>query len=540
MTKNVPFAKVAVKLMLRSSILLGVLLLVLSPGFAQSTSDSKTTLLPPEPASAAAPAQTAKAAKAKDPHVKPGTDFPHEELFLGYSYLHVSLGANLPKADFNGASGSFAYNFNRYLGLAGDFGGYRAGDYAGQNISTSAVSYLFGPRLSYRNDSRLTPFAQLLLGGAHLGSGIIPTSKNGFAMTAGGGLDVGVNRRFAIRVLQLEYFLTRINPGVAGDPDHQNNIRASSGVVVRWGYKPVAINQPPTAACSVNPNAVTIGANTVVMLTANGSDPDGDSLAYSYSATGGNITGTGTNARWDLANANPGNYNATAQVNDGHGGTTSCSAAVTVAARPIPPNRPPTVTLRADRPTVVAGERDGLTATCTDPDRDPVTLRWSTNGGQIIGNGANVQLDTTGLNPGTYVVTVRCEDNKGGAADASASVQVQAPPPPPMSSKISQCTFRAVNSARVDNVCKRVLDDVALRLQNDPQAKVVIVGYADPRERRPDTLAGQRATNAVNYLAMSRNVDRSRASTRTGSGQAGAGAANRHIDIIWVPAGATY
>ena len=98
-----------------------------------------------------------------------------------------------------------------------------------------------------------------------------------------------------------------------------------------------------------------------------------------------------------------------------------------------------------------------------------------------------------------------------------------------------------MNSARVDNVCKRVLDDVALRLQNDPQAKVVIVGYADPRERRPDTHGKHReATNAVGYTATSRNVDRSRASTRTGSGQAGAGAANRHIDIIWVPAGATY
>ena len=97
-----------------------------------------------------------------------------------------------------------------------------------------------------------------------------------------------------------------------------------------------------------------------------------------------------------------------------------------------------------------------------------------------------------------------------------------------------------MNNARIDNVCKRLLDDVALRLQNDPRATVVIVGYADPRERGPDTLAGTRATNAVNYLAMDRGVDRGRTSIRTGAGQAGAGAANRHIDIIWVPAGATY
>jgi len=149
-----------------------------------------------------------------------------------------------------------------------------------------------------------------------------------------------------------------------------------------------------------------------------------------------------------------------------------------------------------------------------------------------------VQLDTTGLAPGAYTATVRCEDGRGGAADASATVQVQAPPPPPMASKINQCDFRALNSARVDNVCKRLLDDVALRLQNDPRATVVIVGYADPRERRPDTLAGTRASNAVNYLATDRGVDRTRMSTQTGTGQAGA--ANRRVDIIWVPAGATY
>jgi len=108
-----------------------------------------------------------------------------------------------------------------------------------------------------------------------------------------------------------------------------------------------------------------------------------------------------------------------------------------------------------------------------------------------------------------------------------------------MASRISQCEF-ALNSARVDNVCKRLLDDVAVRLQNDARATVVIVGFADPGERQSGMLAGTRASNAVDYLATDRGVDRMRMSTRTGTGQAGAGAANRRVDIIWVPAGATY
>lgn len=535
----------------RLAVILGILLATAGVGFAQD--NGGVALRPaseaPAPAAAPAPAQPAPpqapaSSQAGDPHVQPGTDFPHEELFLGYSYINFRPGNNLPQADFNGVSGSFAYNFTNYLGLVADLGGYHAGNYAGvSNISSNIVSYLFGPRLSARNTSRVTPFLQFLLGGAHLSSdaggvgGPGSLSLNGFSLATGGGLDIGINRSVALRLPQVEYFMTRFDPNIAGVPTHQNNLRASAGLVFRWGYDPEMINQAPMAACSVTPNAVTIGSDTTVALNVNGSDVDGDALSYTYSASGGNISGTGATGRWDLANQAPGNYNATAQVSDGYGGTTSCSAAVTVNPRP---NRPPTVTVTGDRPSILVGERVGFTASCTDPDNDPLTYTWTANGGQFVGTGASVQLDTTGVAPGTYTATVRCEDGRGGAADASATVQVQAPPPPPAASKIGQCDFRAVNSSRVDNICKRVLDDVALRLQNEPTATVVIVGFADPGERQPDTLAGTRATNTVNYLATDRGVNRARTSTRTGAGQAGAGAANRHVDIIWVPEGATY
>jgi outer membrane protein OmpA-like peptidoglycan-associated protein len=321
------------------------------------------------------------------------------------------------------------------------------------------------------------------------------------------------------------------------------NAQDRNGFVVKLGYAhrpappPPPMNRAPSVACSASPATIIAGSTEPVNITATATDPDGDALVYSWSATASTVEGTGSQVRWLPGNLGPGNYRVNMTVSDNKGGTASCSVDVRIEPRP---NRPPTVTLTPDRQTVLVGERVGFRANCTDPDGDPVTYTWSANGGQIVGSGAAVQLDTTGVMPGPYTVTVRCEDGRGGAADASATVQVQAPPPPPMASKLSQCDFPAVNSARIDNVCKRLLDDVALRLQNDPRATVVIVGYADPRERRPDTLAGTRATNAVNYLVMERGVDRARTSTRTGAGQAGAGAANRHVDIIWVPAGATY
>ena len=321
------------------------------------------------------------------------------------------------------------------------------------------------------------------------------------------------------------------------------NAQDRHGFVIKMGYArqpappPPPSNRQPVASCSINPAVLITGSTDPVNITATASDPDGDTLVYNWSASGGTVQGAGAQVRWLSGGVGPGNYRVSVSVSDNRGGTAACTADVRVDPRP---NRPPSVTVTGDRPTVLVGERAGFRATCTDPDGDPLTYTWRTNGGQIVGTGAAVQLDTTGLAPGAYTATVRCEDGRGGAADASATVQVQAPPPPPMASKINQCDFRALNSARVDNVCKRLLDDVALRLQNDPRATVVIVGYADPRERRPDTLAGTRASNAVNYLATDRGVDRTRMSTRTGTGQAGAGAANRRVDIIWVPAGATY
>jgi outer membrane protein OmpA-like peptidoglycan-associated protein len=131
------------------------------------------------------------------------------------------------------------------------------------------------------------------------------------------------------------------------------------------------------------------------------------------------------------------------------------------------------------------------------------------------------------------------DDGRGGAADCSSTVAVRAVPVPPQASKINECLFGRPLSARIDNVCKRILDDVALRLQNEPRATAVIIGYSDPKERNAAKLAGDRGTNAVKYLGE-KGIDASRVTTRTGSGQAGADARNRRIDVIFVPEGATY
>jgi hypothetical protein len=99
-----------------------------------------------------------------------------------------------------------------------------------------------GPRFAFVRKSPgeqsrhpLTPFAQLLFGGAHASGPLAGTSSqssNGFAFASGGGLDLGLNHRFAWRVFQAEYLLTRAPNGTH---DRQNNFRFGSGIVIRLG-----------------------------------------------------------------------------------------------------------------------------------------------------------------------------------------------------------------------------------------------------------------------------------------------------------------
>jgi opacity protein-like surface antigen len=169
-------------------------------------------------------------------------DFPKFEAFGGYSYLHVSdnnIGYN-----FNGGSGSVAYNFTPMLGVVADFGGYHWSGGFDPNQTINVVSYLFGPKVALRH-GKFTPFAQALFGGAHgsfnatggcgdarvRGQGTtcnVSTSDNSFSLAVGGGLDWNATTHIGIRLIQAEYLMTQFLN------DTQNNARISTGVTIRW------------------------------------------------------------------------------------------------------------------------------------------------------------------------------------------------------------------------------------------------------------------------------------------------------------------
>jgi len=91
-------------------------------------------------------------------------------------------------------------------------------------------------------------------------------------------------------------------------------------------------NHPPTASLSIERSPILPGERTGV--TCNGSDPDNDPLTYSYTTTGGQISGSGSNVQFDSTGAAPGTYAVKCTVNDGRGGTADASGNVEVKEPP--------------------------------------------------------------------------------------------------------------------------------------------------------------------------------------------------------------
>ncbi len=460
--------------------------------------------------------------------------------------------------DFNcaGGGGTITFNVNRFLGFGPDLGackffGNTLG--LGNTINGYQATFLFGPRIAFRNSSRVTPFFDLQFGADRLSascknsSGTCVTlagtgtySKTAFALTTGGGLDIAVNRKLSIRLIQAEYLYTRFGNDCAlaacSNNNNQNSFRLKSGIVLKMGGGPPPA--PPTASCSAQPSGVMVGEPVTVTATGGGFNPKHE-LTYSWKSDGGKVSGTGTTATIDTNGVAGGNYTATATITDPKekkNNTASCTAALTVKE---PPKNPPTMSCSASPSSVQPGGSSTITCTCTSPDGVPVSVGdWSASSGTLSGSGNTATLSTSA--PGSVTVSATCTDARGlKSSVTNAQVMVSNPPPPPVpqASKLSQCDFpNPVKPWRVDNTCKAILDDVGKNLQQTTDNKLVIVGNSEPTEKRKN-LAAERAVDSKAYLTSGEaklGIDPSRIETRTGV------AGTKTAEYWIVPAGGTF
>ncbi len=147
------------------------------------------------------------------------------ELFGGYSYMRVdatpALSSGSGGFNLNGWELSGQYKLSDWLGVVGDFDGHSGSP---SDVSTSIHTFLFGPQVSW--PTRVSPFAHVLVGGAHVSTG--PYSDSSLSVAIGGGIDTRLVHHIYWRVIEGDYLITRFFGNT------QNNARLSTGIVFKF------------------------------------------------------------------------------------------------------------------------------------------------------------------------------------------------------------------------------------------------------------------------------------------------------------------
>ncbi|HEU4415892.1 MAG TPA: OmpA family protein [Candidatus Angelobacter sp.] len=191
---------------------------------------------------------------------------------------------------------------------------------------------------------------------------------------------------------------------------------------------------------------------------------------------------------------------------------------------------PPRITCSSSPASLRAGESATITCDAVSPDNRPLNITFVANGGKLSSNKNQATLDTTDAPPGPIAVRATAFDDRQLSASTVTSVSVEAPAPAlPTAQKLMELDYKT-GSAYVDNRSKAVLDDVALKLQQDPNLNVVLSGSAQTGEG--SGMALRRAQNAMVYLTKSKGIDPQRIQVKAATEP------GNKVEVWTVPAGA--
>jgi opacity protein-like surface antigen/outer membrane protein OmpA-like peptidoglycan-associated protein len=512
-------------------------------------------------------------------------EHPKAEVSVDYSFFHFQAfdyESFSGKYEFgqaynlNGGGGSFVYNFGPIIGIKGEFQGYgsetrtvvvppgNAFNPAGASAAVNGdiFTYMFGPQFGKRSGI-FRPYGQALFGGAHsdvyskaysnLGFtqfGSAPSS-NAFAMDFGAGLDIAVSPHFSIRPFEASYLYTTFNNHLSAN---ENSTRFLAGVVFNMGVKPPL---QLTVACSANPTSVFPGEPVAVTATVGSQDPK---LGVVYSISGDGVTGANSSASAtaNTADLTPGQHTVRCDAKEGKPGKEGAKpwqvATQSTATFTVKEFEPPTISCSVSPTTIKPGDSATVTATGTSPQNRPLTFTYTSSAGSVNASGASGTFSSTGAPTGPVSITCSVSDDKGHNASANTSLTILAPPPPPQPHTQALCSINfetdKARPTRVDNEAKACLDEVALDLQRQSDAKAVVVGATNAKEKdkmekqqkyaekhkkaKVEDFAAQRAVNTKDYLVKEKGVDPSRISVATSTTD------GQKVEDYLVPAGANF
>ena len=305
---------------------------------------------------------------------------------------------------------------------------------------------------------------------------------------------------------------------------------ASSSGVTRWGA--LAAVKAVELGCSVQPEAVYPGEPVVVA----GSPlylPAKAKPEWQWTASGGAAKATEDKVTIDTGGLAPGRYTVHGLVK---AGSRPKDGAVCDVLFQVKGFDPPSLTCTAEPGSIVSGGKVVISATGSSPQRRQLTYSYATSAGEMAGSGRTVTLSTAGLGNTVVEITCSVRDDVGQTATFATRVTVAKPEEPVIPQTEELCVLQFNRDkrrpVRVDNEAKGCLDDIALRMVRQTDARLVMIGNASPDE--DPAAAAQRVLNAREYLLAEKGVERSRLEVRVGE------TSGRSVRDVLVPSGASF
>lgn len=161
------------------------------------------------------------------------------EIAVGYSYLHT----NAPVGgcgcfNMNGFTVQAAFPVDRKgFSMVGDLTVETKTNVLGTGTSLTLGSFSGGARYRFIR-GRWEPFGEVMAGGiqatggySKIGITSAASATMSFAGTLGGGVDLRLNPRWSLRLVEADYFATTFDNG---SNNHQNNLRVITGLAFHF------------------------------------------------------------------------------------------------------------------------------------------------------------------------------------------------------------------------------------------------------------------------------------------------------------------
>ena len=468
------------------------------------------------------------------------------ELFGGYSYFHP-FNSDIYNQQYDpipgGVVASVTGYFNGTLGLQGEYTKFF-------NDPDYCVSTIQGGPVLRHQIGRFVPFMHFIGGAAQIGASYNHSGSSidcnwGWVATGGLGIDyilpaASLRNHLAIRPIQADFHYSDVNYGqqlapnsLTGGEGTITACRLSSGLVFRLGQ--VTPPLPASFGCEAQPVSVFPGDPiTVTGKVINLEERKNQLPNYTWTTTGGRITGNAGGATVNTAGLAAGDYTVIGRVSRRNGANPACGM-----QRLVPRRR-----LRAADGRMLGQSQHASCLADSPPSQrrpqpaePPAQLllrhhrrpdhRHRRHRDALRGR-RQPRHDQRHLQRRRRHRPVRLQQRPPS--------RVRAPPPPPAAPapparKLCSVSFERDRKrpVRVDNEAKGCLDDIALELNRETDATLVIVGKHDPQEK-PDA-AAERTLNVKQYLTDEKGIDPSRIQVRTGE------TTGRTADNVLVPAG---